>query len=264
MVLNKFMKVFNLICAGAVFVCAVVLSYHHSVELMSAGGYQGIFRHLAVVLVELTFIAGAANLVLARIQKRSPGVPPVLGALFGVVLTGWANIRAGIPYGKTGIALGAMVPIALVISEAILAHFLLHGVVAGASATNKTASTKTPGEPKRQATSQPTVTSRPTTTNTTNEPVAIRQSKKETTSKTASEHTSKQATSNKPAAIQERGSETVDIEVERAKKVAKKILEKEGKLPGRPRLRKEAGVRENPARRALEELKQDLEMKQAL
>src|SRR5690606_34174157 len=110
MALNKFMKVFNLICAGAVFVCAVVLSYHHSIDLMAAGGYQGFYRHLAVVLAELTFIAGAANLVLARIQKRPPGVPPVLGALFGVALTGWANIRAGMEYGITGVLLGAMVP----------------------------------------------------------------------------------------------------------------------------------------------------------
>ena len=247
--LNKFMKGFNLICAGAVFACAVVLSYHHSVDLMAAGGYQGVYRHLAVVLAEFTFIAGAANLVLARIQKRPPGIPPVLGALFGVALTGWANIRAGIPYGKTGIALGAMVPIALVISEAILAHFLLHGV--GAGATNKNTSNISP-----QATSESTtIKHQPTTTNS----PRVTKHPDKSTSKDTSKDTSKQTTNDKPTTTQKRkGKETVDIEVERAKRVAKRILEEEGKLPGRPRLQKEAGVRENPARRALEELRQAL------
>lgn len=263
MALNKFMKVFNLICAGAVFVCAVVLSYHHSVELMAAGGYQWIFRHLAVVLVELTFIAGAANLVLARIQKRSPGVPPVLGALFGVVLTGWANIRAGIPYGKTGIVLGAMVPIALVISEAILAHFLLHGAGTGAGNTNENTksedtrkSTSTP-DAKHQA---PVIPNSHQVTAATKPPAVTSQSEKTTTKQAANDKpTSDKPTSNKPTTTQKKGrKETVDIEVERAKRVAKRILEEEGKLPGRPRLMKEAGIRENPARKALEELKQAL------
>lgn len=250
------MKALNLFCAGAVLLCALVLSYHHSVELMAAGGYQGIYRHLAVVLAELTFLAGAANVVLARIQKRPPGIPPVLGALFGVALTGWANISAGVEYGITGILLGAMVPVALVISEAILAHFLLRG--AGAGATNKNTSPQVAGE-STSATSirhqtSATINSHqpPTATNT---PVVTRQPDKES----ASKNTSKQITSDKPATTQKRKEkETVDIEVERAKKVAKKILEEEGKLPGRPRLVKEAGVRENPARRALEELKQAL------
>lgn len=258
MALNKFMKVFNLICAGAVFVCAVVLSYHHSIDLMAAGGYQGFYRHLAVVLAELTFIAGAANLVLARIQKRPPGIPPVLGALFGVALTGWANISAGVEYGITGILLGAMVPVALVISEAILAHFLLRGV--GVTSTNTSPegaskSTSTPSS-KHQA---PVITNSHQASVATKPPAATSQSEPTAKHTTSDKPTSNKPTSNKPTTAQKKGKkETVDIEVERAKRVAKRILEEEGKLPGRPRLMKEAGIRENPARKALEELKQAL------
>jgi len=40
-------------------------------------------------------------------------VSPVLGAIFGVVLTGWANISAGLEFGMTGVLLGVMVPVAL-------------------------------------------------------------------------------------------------------------------------------------------------------
>jgi len=235
------MKMFNLFCAGAVLICAVVLSYHHSVELMAAGGYQGIYRHLAVVLAELTFLAGAANVVLARIQKRTPGVPPVLGALFGVALTGWANISAGLAYGMTGVLLGAMVPVALVISEAILAHFLLRG----AGATSQDTTTKVTSE----STSRNTATSHQTSA-TTNQTTSL--TSKESTSKDAS----KQDTSDKhPTTTKRRSGQAVDIEVERAKKVAKEIMEREGKPPGRPRLMREAGVKENAARKALEKLK---------
>lgn len=51
----------------------------------------------------------------------------------------------------------------------------------------------------------------------------------------------------------------VDADLEQVKLVALAIYEKEGKLPGRPRLRKEAQCRENQARRVLAELKEQLE-----
>lgn len=51
----------------------------------------------------------------------------------------------------------------------------------------------------------------------------------------------------------------VDTDLEQVKKIALEIYEKEGKLPGRPRLRKEAQCRENQARRVLAELKEQLE-----
>jgi len=252
------MKALNLFCAGAVLLCALVLSYHHSVELMAAGGYQGIYRHLAVVLAELTFLAGAANVVLARIQKRPPGIPPVLGALFGVALTGWANISAGVEYGITGILLGAMVPVALVISEAILAHFLLRGVGVTSTNTSPEGASKSTSTPsiKHQA---PVITNSHQASVATKPPAATSQSEPTAKHTTSDKPTSNKPTSNKPTTAQKKGKkETVDIEVERAKRVAKRILEEEGKLPGRPRLMKEAGIRENPARKALEELKQAL------
>lgn len=252
------MKALNLFCAGAVLLCALVLSYHHSVELMAAGGYQGIYRHLAVVLAELTFLAGAANVVLARIQKRPPGIPPVLGALFGVALTGWANISAGVEYGITGILLGAMVPVALVISEAILAHFLLRGVGVTSTNTSPEGASKSTSTPsiKHQA---PVITNSHQASVATKPPAVTSQSEPTAKHTTSDKPASNKPTSNKPTTTQKKGKkETVDIEVERAKRVAKRILEEEGKLPGRPRLMKEAGIRENPARKALEELKQAL------
>lgn len=50
----------------------------------------------------------------------------------------------------------------------------------------------------------------------------------------------------------------VDADLEQVKMVALAIYEKEGKLPGRPRLRKEANCRENQARRVLAELKEQM------
>lgn len=50
----------------------------------------------------------------------------------------------------------------------------------------------------------------------------------------------------------------VDVDLEQVKNVALAIYEKEGKLPGRPRLRKEANCRENQARRVLAELKEQM------
>ena len=52
--------------------------------------------------------------------------------------------------------------------------------------------------------------------------------------------------------------EETSEDIERAKKIALRIKEEEGKLPGRPRLKDEAGVKENVARRALAELKEEL------
>lgn len=257
------MRAFNLFCSGAVLLCAVVLSYHHSVELMAAGGYQGVYRHLAVILAELTFLAGAANVVLARIQKRSPGVPPVLGALFGVVLTGWANISAGLEYGMTGILLGAMVPLALVISEAILAHFLLNGTTnneannattsaTGGDANTSGAVTATTGETD-------SATNTPNDTNTSETSTSEADTSTKDTRTTTRTNTSARTNNPGSANRTKRTSRTdgvVDYEIERVKKKALQIMEEEGKLPGRPRLVKETGCRENVARRALAELKQ--------
>lgn len=250
------MKGFNLLCAGVVLLCAVVLSYHHSVELMARGGYHGVYRHIAVVMAELTFLAGAANVVRARFQKRSPGVAPVIGALFGVALTGWANISAGLEYGWTGVLLGAMVPMALVISESILAHFLL----------------KDTEDTRNETTNDEATTKEDATTNTKTARVATTTDDTDTSEESTSE--SDAATTTNENTIRKTGDTgnagytgarktggrkvPVDIEVERAKKVALRIKEEEGKLPGRPRLKDEAGVKENVARRALAELKQEL------
>lgn len=253
------MRAFNLFCSGAVLLCAVVLSYHHSVELMAAGGYQGVYRHLAVILAELTFLAGAANVVLARIQKRSPGVPPVLGALFGVVLTGWANISAGLEYGMTGILLGAMVPLALVISEAILAHFLLNGSTNN-EANNATTSA-TGGDANTSGAVTATTGETDSATNTPNDTDTSEAgtSGSNTSAKDIHATNSASACANNSSRAN-RGKRTngdvVDYELERVKKKALQIMEEEGKLPGRPRLVKETGCRENVARRALAELKQ--------
>src|SRR5690606_16227245 len=261
------MRAFNLFCSGAVLLCAVVLSYHHSVELMAAGGYQGIYRHMAVILAELTFLAGAANVVLARIQKRSPGVPPVLGALFGVVLTGWANISAGLEYGMTGILLGAMVPLALVISEAILAHFLLNGTTnneanndttsaTGGDANTSGAVTATTGETDSATNTPNDTNTSETSTSEADTGTQADTSTKDTRTTTRTNTSARANNSSRANRGKRTNGDVVDYELERVKKKALQIMEEEGKLPGRPRLMDETGCRENVARRALNELKQ--------
>lgn len=118
------MRVLNVLGASLVLVCALVVSFNHSISLFIAGGF-GALAVWGVVGVETTFLLGALNIVVARMRHQSPGWPAYAAGALGTVLVGWSNVAAGLPYGWTGVLLGAAIPLALLISEGMLSRALL-------------------------------------------------------------------------------------------------------------------------------------------
>ena len=108
-----------MIIAVVVVICSLTVSYSHSLDLFSSVGYHDIFAHLAVIATESVFLGGAVNLIVARLKGRKAGWPPRVAGLFGCILVLWANIRSGLAYGWEGIALGASIPVALVVAESL-------------------------------------------------------------------------------------------------------------------------------------------------
>lgn len=119
------MRALNIVGGSIVLVCVVAVSYSHTLALFGMGGFTGIFQHMAVIAVEVTFLLGALNMVVSRFKGRHPGIPAILGGLFGVSIVGWGNIEAGVNYGIHGVLLGAAIPISLIIAEAILSKAIL-------------------------------------------------------------------------------------------------------------------------------------------
>lgn len=112
-------------------VCVVAVSYSHTLALFGMGGFTGIFQHMAVIAVEVTFLLGALNMVVSRFKGQHPGIPAIIGGLFGVGIVGWGNIEAGVNYGIHGIVLGAAIPISLIIAESILSKAILQRMKEG-------------------------------------------------------------------------------------------------------------------------------------
>lgn len=119
------MRALNIVGGSIVLICVVAVSYSHTLALFGMGGFTGIFQHMAVIAVEVTFLLGALNMVVSRFKGRHPGIPAIIGGLFGVGIVGWGNIEAGVNYGIHGVLLGAAIPISLIIAEAILSKAIL-------------------------------------------------------------------------------------------------------------------------------------------
>lgn len=119
------MRALNIVGGSIVLVCVVAVSYSHTLALFGMGGFTGIFQHMAVIAVEVTFLLGALNMVVSRFKGRHPGIPAIIGGLFGVSIVGWGNIEAGVNYGIHGVLLGAAIPISLIIAESILSKAIL-------------------------------------------------------------------------------------------------------------------------------------------
>mgnify|MGYP001175444395 CR=1 FL=1 len=128
------MKALNIVGGSIVLFCVVVVSYSHTLALFGMGGFTGIFQHMAVIAIEVTFLLGALNLVVSRMRGVSPGVPATIGGIFGIAVVGWGNVEAGIDYGLHGIILGAAIPVSLIIAESILSRAILQQLEAAREA----------------------------------------------------------------------------------------------------------------------------------
>jgi hypothetical protein len=118
----------NILLSLLILLVTLFISYHHSVALFELGGFEGVYAHLGVISAELTFLQGAMNIIIARLQGKKPGAPATMAGLLGLLLVGLSNVMAGIDFGIIGIVLGAAVPVALLVSESMLAKSFLYKV----------------------------------------------------------------------------------------------------------------------------------------
>lgn len=148
------MKKLNIAGAFLVLCCAVSVSYSHSVALFEAGGFRGWMAHAGVVAVEVTFLMGALNIVVARLKRRPVGAPAAMGGILGVILVSWSNIAAGWSAGITGILLGLVIPAALITAEAILSRAILQPKKEPAQVGESPAEPPKVDEPPKKATAR--------------------------------------------------------------------------------------------------------------
>lgn len=266
------MRVLNILVAALVLVGAVIVSYSHTAQLFAQNGYSGWLVHVGVGVVELTFLMGALNIVTARVKGVRVGVPPMLGGLLGVLVVGYSNVRAGLPYGFEGVALGAVIPLSLIVTEGILAWAILTGRKAGEPPTQQ-AEPEDVGEtahPAQRITQQ--VDPSPAQVDEVGEPeqepptdpgepaqqIAQVGEEPPSPAQVATNEKQEQAKTPIPAVrkVDREFAPPATIITEDPVKVAARIMEEEGKLPSRRKLSQLAGCSEYRARKVLDELKQ--------
>ena len=251
------MKAINIIGAFLVLVCNLVVSFHHSIDLFRAGGFGGL-AIVAVVGVEVTFLLGALNLVVARMKRQPPGAPAVAGGLLGTGLVAWSNVAAGWEYGLVGILLGLATPASLLVAEGILSRAIIHKTPATSKHQPSESPAPKPKPPESPgplpASDKTPVTSKPPATNgttsgspnTSEGPVASGSPGTNKSSEKKSPAKRKSTRKKSSAPLKVVGGDT---EVERALKIALEIWEETGKEPGRPTIMKGAGVNDHTAKK---------------
>jgi hypothetical protein len=258
--------------AFLVLVCNLVVSFNHTLALFRSGGFNDGLEYVAAVGVETTFIMGALNIVYARLKGISPGAPAVLGGLLGVALVGWSNVSAGWSYGLTGILLGLAIPSCLIVSEAILSReAILHSkrvenveketfqkvesvteeetfqpVSALVSAAKETDQPEDAYQPASIPLGTVKDIGQPKETE---QPKEIDQSEKSPTNKKVKDNVTVQ----KSEDINQS-----ENEYQKALETALRIYEKEGKLVGRTRLARAANCSDYIARKAITQLKKQI------
>lgn len=120
------MKFINIIGSSIVLLSNIYVSFNHTIMLFQLGGFTGNIALAGVIGAETTFLLGVLNVTVAKLKGEKAGVPAYAGFYLGVSLILWSNIHAGLNYGITGIILGAIIPVSLIIAEAIIGRAILH------------------------------------------------------------------------------------------------------------------------------------------
>ncbi|MFS8513160.1 MAG: hypothetical protein LOD87_05505 [Planifilum fulgidum] len=269
------MKIINILGAFIVLGCNLWVSFTHTLDLFRAGGFSGGLEIIATVGVETVFLMGAFNIVVSRLRGVSPGVPAILGGLLGVALVSWSNVSAGWEYGITGILLGLATPASLIVAEAILSREAIQRRRAGekqetspakspsptpvggeaggerekaagekkweSAAKRETAHTS-PAEPKREKPATPAINKAGEQHRETDSPAS---SSPAPTNPGEPKREKESADTTPPA----------PADLSHLVEVAREIMEREGRPPGRRRLAEMTGASEWECRRALAALR---------
>jgi len=233
------MKIINILGAFIVLGCNLWVSFTHTLDLFRAGGFSGGLEIIATVGVETVFLMGAFNIDVSRLRGVSPGVPAILGGLLGVALVSWSNVSAGWEYGITGILLGLATPASLIVAEAILSREAIQRWRAGEKQETSPAKSPSPTPVGGEAGGE--------------REKAAGEKKWESAAKRETAHTS--------PAEPKREKESADTtppapaDLSHLVEVAREIMEREGRLPGRRRLAEMTGASEWECRRALAALR---------
>lgn len=136
------MKKWNIIGAGIIMLCTVIISYWHSFELFdSSAAYSECFSHFGVVAVETLFLLSGGNIVYSAATGRPPIKSAKIGFWIGSVFVGWSNVAAAIEpevmeiiyryvqpvflITVKGVLLGVVPPVSLLVSERIFTESIL-------------------------------------------------------------------------------------------------------------------------------------------
>lgn len=120
------MKIINIIGAAIVLLANIYVSFNHSIELFRMGGFSGEIAYMGVIGAEVTFLLGVLNVTVAKLKGEKAGYPAYAGFYLGVALILWSNIHAGLMFGVTGIILGAVTPVSLIVAESIIGRAIIH------------------------------------------------------------------------------------------------------------------------------------------
>lgn len=124
--LNKF-RGWIVLVGGIILICAMILSYSHTVELFNYAQYVGWLAHIGTVMIELTFFLGTSVIILSRAAGMESGWPARATFVFGAALVLWSNVSSGIMLLDeqwTAVVLGIAVVTCLFLMEAVVSRAL--------------------------------------------------------------------------------------------------------------------------------------------
>lgn len=123
------MRYVNLVFGAIVFVCAIYVSFNHSIYLFHIGGYLGYLAIAGVIAGETLYAMGIVNTVHSLMSKTPAPISARIATIIGTLMVGWANIYAGWGIWKadgnaTGIILGVAIMSYLWVADWIIVETL--------------------------------------------------------------------------------------------------------------------------------------------
>lgn len=123
------MRIVNLIFGAIIFICAIYVSFNHSLFLFEIGGYVGYLAIAGVIAGETLYAMGIINTVNSLMSKTPAPVSARIATIIGTLMVGWANIYAGwkkwmIEDNPIGIILGVAIMSYLWVADWIIVETL--------------------------------------------------------------------------------------------------------------------------------------------
>lgn len=279
------MRTWSIIFGMVIFICVVTVSFSHTVALYERVGFAQWEAVLITIAVETTFFLSGWSILWHRYRGQKPGGPAYAGFLYGVTLVLFSNAAYTVGLdvlfeNKTAQwVLALSVVLGVLIAESIISKNLaelrredgdlqhaggwslqdkekveekeVETATKEVEKVSTSSDISTPSTPSKNL-SITTPTSNPsnsTVSNSSTLSTPTMEKKRVELEKAKSREENHQE-------VEENRSRTLEkVEAGKAARKALEIYEREGELPGRPRLMEEAGVTEWEARKTLQELR---------